>query len=325
NDLYRITNPKKLICFEDQKFTEIKSLGSLRIVALGGSSVQFLGLGEHFDILERDLLEEFKGKYKRVEIINAGGASYGTGRLVLVLKEMLQYDPDMVLLYAGHNEFEELAQLKLVKVGYVRFMDFMSNFAIYRFFRDRLTDVWISILENEHNKRLLSMYDPVIQPAWHHNFTEEEDLDRMEAYENNLSLIINICQKNGISLVIGTVSSNLVMPFLPEKERKEYYVVYGLIKKKEYKEALKTAREILKATPGRHQSSDLENEIIRKLSKKHNILLADVEQKIMDNEPHGIPGEKLFADHCHLNKKGNVLLIETYKDSIIEIVEDEQR
>ncbi|MDP8299218.1 MAG: hypothetical protein P9L88_04880 [Candidatus Tantalella remota] len=45
NDLYRITNPKKLICFEDQKFTEIKSLGSLRIVALGGSSVQFLGLG----------------------------------------------------------------------------------------------------------------------------------------------------------------------------------------------------------------------------------------------------------------------------------------
>ena len=35
-----------------------------------------------------------------------------------------------------------------------------------------------------------------------------------------------------------------------------------------------------------------------------------------DAEPHHIPGETLFNDHCHLNEKGNEILLQTFFDKM---------
>jgi hypothetical protein len=43
------------------------------------------------------------------EVINCGGVSYGSWRLVAVLKEVLQYAPDLIILATGENEFLEIA------------------------------------------------------------------------------------------------------------------------------------------------------------------------------------------------------------------------
>ncbi len=85
-----------------------------------------------------------------------------------------------------------------------------------------------------------------------------------------------------------------------------------------WEEGLALAREILANASPRHQSSDQENRVIRQVTAKWGIPLADVEAAVIAREPHGIPGETLFSDHCHLNEKGNRILMETYLPKIVE-------
>ncbi|HRZ16716.1 MAG TPA: SGNH/GDSL hydrolase family protein, partial [Candidatus Hydrogenedentes bacterium] len=67
----------------------------------------------------------------------------------------------------------------------------------------------------------------------------------------------------------------------------------------------------------RHQSSDLENAILRELAAENGVPLADVEAAVIAAEPHGVPGETLFNDHCHLNPAGNALLVRVYEKEIL--------
>ena len=40
-------------------------------------------------------------------MINAGGISYASYRMVPLIKEALRFRPDLVVIYTGHNEFLE--------------------------------------------------------------------------------------------------------------------------------------------------------------------------------------------------------------------------
>ena len=42
---------------------------------------------------------------RAVEAVNASGVSYAMHRLNLVLDELVAYEPDLVIVYSGHNEF----------------------------------------------------------------------------------------------------------------------------------------------------------------------------------------------------------------------------
>ena len=44
---------------------------------------------------------------RRFEVVNCGGISYASYRLVPILEEVLGYEPDLIILYTGHNEFLE--------------------------------------------------------------------------------------------------------------------------------------------------------------------------------------------------------------------------
>ncbi len=44
---------------------------------------------------------------KPIEVINVGGISYASYRIAAILDEVLQHEPDLVVIYMGHNEFLE--------------------------------------------------------------------------------------------------------------------------------------------------------------------------------------------------------------------------
>jgi len=312
---YWVTNPNKTMTFRNQEFSEAKSPNHCRIVALGGSSVY--RLDERLPSLERDLQERFKHKYDKIEIINAGARSYGSGRLMIVLREMLQFDPDIVLLYSGHNEFEDMEQLELSGLKYVPLMRLMSKSAAFRFCRDRITDGWVSVLEDERNRGILSRSRVWARRMGTRPLTPEQKDRIMRAYESNLSIMIDLCKESGVTLVMGTVPSNLYMYLSPVQRRTGCSKVHD---RQEYERVMQMAQEQLKSAPERQQSSDIENGIIRKLSEEHGIPLADVEQAVIDREPHNIPGEEYFLDHCHLNKEGNSIWVDTYKKILIDVL-----
>lgn len=103
------TAPGKLIWFNPQDFKLEKGPSTFRIFTLGGSTTYgrpFLD-ATSFSGWLRVLLGRIPESSKRYEVINAGGISYASYRVVIILEELLQYDPDLFIIYTGHNEFLE--------------------------------------------------------------------------------------------------------------------------------------------------------------------------------------------------------------------------
>ncbi len=102
------TKASKLEFFNPQSFAATKPPGSYRVFTLGGSTTagrpyddkvafgRWLQL--YLDAAEPDRVHE---------VINAGAISYASYRIALLMKEIVRYQPDLLVVYTGHNEFLE--------------------------------------------------------------------------------------------------------------------------------------------------------------------------------------------------------------------------
>ncbi len=316
-----ITHPGKAINFRPQQFRLSKPKDCLRVFFLGGSSVFNLsgdGIPE-FPRCTMDLLharlKEVVGDGKSVEIINAGGNSYGTHRLVRVASEVLEYQPDLLLVYSGHNEFQEVEQLALARPEHVRLQRILYGSAFCRFLRDRFASVQMARLRSR-NEEILSNPNPntiktVLSPV-----SPEEMEERMQAYRNNIALIVSACQARGVSIVLGRVASNYWDPAHPFPECWEEVKTYYA--EGRYTEGYALVRKGFAEMLVRHQASEVENGLLREVAEEYGVPLADVWSAVEKAEPHGVPGETLFYpyDGCHLNAEGNRVLVEVFAERV---------
>lgn len=107
-----VTRPDKLAFFNPQEFPRDKESGTpsgtLRIFVLGGSTTYGRPYDDRVSFarwLERYLDAAEPGR--RHEVINAGGISYASYRIARLMRELLRHEPDVFVLYTGHNEFLE--------------------------------------------------------------------------------------------------------------------------------------------------------------------------------------------------------------------------
>lgn len=96
------------VLFEKQMFAATKPADGFRIFCLGGSTVR----GRPYTTqtaFPRWLQLELSARdpAHTYEVINCGGLSYASYRLAHILQEVLTYDPDLIIIATGHNEFLE--------------------------------------------------------------------------------------------------------------------------------------------------------------------------------------------------------------------------
>ena len=102
------TSDDKLNLFNPQSFPVEKAEGTTRIFCMGGSTT----FGRPFDDATsfcgwmRVLLPAIDPS-RRWEVINAGGVSYSSYRVALLMEELIRYQPDLFIIYSGQNEFLE--------------------------------------------------------------------------------------------------------------------------------------------------------------------------------------------------------------------------
>ncbi|MBW7997277.1 MAG: tetratricopeptide repeat protein [Candidatus Glassbacteria bacterium] len=103
------TAENKLSLFNPQRFPRRKEPGTFRIFTLGGSTTYGRPYADQTSFAGwlRVLLEKSGEEERNYEVINAGGVSYASYRVVKVLEELLDYEPDLFVVYTGHNEFLE--------------------------------------------------------------------------------------------------------------------------------------------------------------------------------------------------------------------------
>lgn len=102
------TADNKISLFNQQEFPKAKGADTYRIFCMGGSTtygrsyrdpVSFCGW------LRAYLKAADPGR--DWQIINAGGISYASYRVAKLMSELLQYQPDLFIVYTGQNEFLE--------------------------------------------------------------------------------------------------------------------------------------------------------------------------------------------------------------------------
>ncbi|MEE2843310.1 MAG: hypothetical protein VX761_02250, partial [Planctomycetota bacterium] len=103
------TSQNKALYFGTQRFTPEKRETDYRMFFLGGSTVR----GRPFTVdtafakwVELELNARSRND-TTYQSINCGGLSYASYRLTRINQEILQYDPNLVVLATGHNEFLE--------------------------------------------------------------------------------------------------------------------------------------------------------------------------------------------------------------------------
>jgi tetratricopeptide (TPR) repeat protein len=102
------TAPGRLGHFNLQRFDRVKPAGTQRIFCLGGSTTYGRPYDDRTSFCGwlRDLLPRVDPT-RRWEVINAGGISYASYRITNLLGELVGYQPDLFIVYTGHNEFLE--------------------------------------------------------------------------------------------------------------------------------------------------------------------------------------------------------------------------
>src|SRR5205085_3098240 len=94
--------------FQPDGFAAEKSANEFRIFVLGGSTVQ----GRPWSIESSfttwlGLNLDASDASREYQVVNCGGVSYATYRLIPILQEVLKYQPDLIIFCEGHNEFLE--------------------------------------------------------------------------------------------------------------------------------------------------------------------------------------------------------------------------
>lgn len=312
---YRATRPGAW----DSRFATQKKPGTFRVFVLGGSIAQrYMSGQDNLGETLRKVLPKM-----RLEALNCGMAGYDSYREAMVLEEVLQYEPDLIVLMSGHNETAGSPPVPL----------------------------WI--LHAQDRLGRLSAYQALIRRLNpdSHNFTSpEENLKRAASFRENLSGMAEHASKAGVPLLLAVPPLNYRdAPTRVPNETPAFFAgwlswvrrdlagaarvlkgaheaaveahddsasaisLFYLARAQEglgqAEEAAKSYQEALRADhPFGGRCGPVCGETIRQVAVEKGALLADLDAAFRRAAAPGVPGLDMFADTVHWHERFNRLV-----------------
>lgn len=214
-DRYEVVPSRKKF-FADESFPVQKPDDGYRIFCLGGSTVQ----GRPYSIETAfgtwlELALNADDPRREWDVISCGGISYASYRLVPILEECLAYEPDLIVLCTGHNEFLEDRSYDHIKddAGIQRqAMELLARSHLFTLFRRAIHGEENSE-ETEADKPMLpGEVDAMLDYHDSLDVYHRDDAWRagiVKHYEFNLRRMIGLCRQAGVPIVLVRPPVNL--------------------------------------------------------------------------------------------------------------------
>lgn len=219
--VYRIS-PARLASHEShgpepqREFDLEKPEGEFRVFVIGGSSSQGVPYSTRYAFsnwLERRLDAVLPGIDTKV--VNAGMSGYASRRILPIVEEIVQYEPDLLVVYMGHNEWAERMYYEhLLKLDprLFRLLEWAYRTRIYAL-ASRILDLEVfqkaPQLDIEMDDNAIQMFGVLRQRASGTNYPTARELAfRDILYEHNLRSIARTMKQEGVDLVLLTLSQN---------------------------------------------------------------------------------------------------------------------
>lgn len=174
-----------------------------RIFCLGGSTTR-----GPFPTLLHELLKRSKVD-KTVEVVNLGIDTFNSYQVLDIVKKLPQYDPDLLIIYTGHNEiYGPVGVASNVALGTSRaVINLILRLREIKIFQ--LANNFYLKLKTPSNQfeRERSPYKMMVNSALapHHPLRGQA----IENFRGNLHEIISIAKRHQIPVILGTIVSNL--------------------------------------------------------------------------------------------------------------------
>ncbi|MEZ6087335.1 MAG: SGNH/GDSL hydrolase family protein [Pirellulaceae bacterium] len=214
-DRYEIAT-EHLNLFSPTSFPAEKPTNTKRIFVLGGSTVQ----GRPYAIQTAfstwlELLLNVADDSFGWEVVNCGGVSYASYRVAALLPEVIEYEPDLIVVYTGHNEYLErvsVGELQSLNRLQATLLSLAERLHVYQLARQSILGTPEPIDSN--TKRLVGETVQALldhQGGLEHYHRDVPSRPRTEAdFVANLESIIDYCRKQDVPLVLCCPARNVI-------------------------------------------------------------------------------------------------------------------
>jgi len=200
---------------QPRSFSPEKKPNTFRIFTLGGSASagwphpQTEG---YSDYLEQALQRAYPERV--IEVVNLGAHAYAAYRVHLILDEVASYDPDMVIIYSGNNEFLEKRTYAITRSGLQHWLAASANHSVvYRVLRGSSLGTLLfpgnTIADSTRQHVAYEQWSKIEQlPLPLRQIPEQLDMVR-EHYEYSIRSMVELAENEGVSVILLTVPVNL--------------------------------------------------------------------------------------------------------------------
>ncbi|MEM9672430.1 MAG: SGNH/GDSL hydrolase family protein [Bacteroidota bacterium] len=311
-----------------EPFLKSKGDNTFRLFVLGASTAvgyPYLHNGSFHRWLQYRLNRTFPDQ--SIEIINLSLTAINSYTVLDFAEQVIDYQPDAVLIYAGHNEY-----YGALGVGSTNAI--ASNSTLVRL-----------VLKSRESRtaQLLTNAFSVFKPAPSKSELQENLMKRMTAeqsipyesdlyqrgiqqYETNMNTALLLLDEAGIPTFISTLVSNEkdLPPFISdstsEKSAKDHYQS-GLdaYRQEDFAIAKQHFVQAKELDMLRFRAPEAVNGIIRELSEQFsNVHLVDTRSHLETKIPHSIIGNELLLEHVHPNLLGYSLVADAFYQKLQE-------
>ncbi|MGK9477240.1 GDSL-type esterase/lipase family protein [Melioribacter sp. OK-6-Me] len=303
-----------------------KKPDAFRVFVLGGSSAQgypFNPMGAFSRYIRKRL--ELVYPQAKIEIVNISMTAVNSYTILDLLPGVLEQKPDLILIYAGHNEYYGALGVGSVESfgtsrNLVKLMLFLNKFKTTQLLRDAVNSI-LSLFSSDDRKSRGTLMSEIAENKLI-PIDSEEYFKGVEQFRNNLDEILQLAKEKGTPVILGKLVCNLKdqKPFASIKYRgnKTAIEIYENAKKELEKNNFSKAESLFVLAKDldalRFRAPQALNEVIDQLGNKYKVAVVPLDSVFNSVSPFKIVGDNLFVDHLHPNLQGYQLIGKSFYD-----------
>jgi tetratricopeptide (TPR) repeat protein len=296
-------------------FDEVKKENSYRVFVMGGSSAAgfpYSPNGAFSRYIRKRLELLYPERY--IEVVNIAMSAINSYALRDMLPGVLEKQPDLIIVYAGHNEYYGALGVGSVEtLGDTRFLVntviWLNRFKTFELLREVVNSVsgLFSSPVKSDGTLMARMSQRQLIP-----FNSEKYFAGINQFEGNLRDILEMAEDNNVPVILGRLVSNL-------KDQKPFESSYNG-KFPPADEIFKLAHDELKSgrlhkadslfrlakdlDPLRWRAPEKINQIIKSLGNEFSYPVVELDSVFNAESVSGVVGDDLITDHLHPNLRG---------------------
>lgn len=302
-------------------FDKVKKTNAFRVFILGESSAAgypYLPIGSFSRYLQKRL--EILYPNSVIEIVNVSMTAINSYALRDMSPGVLEQNPDLVLIYSGHNEYygalgigsmESLGTNRSV----VNLALYLNKYKTVELLRDFIKLVSKMLAKETQNQADGTLMSRIVKDQYI-AFGSELFYKGLSQYENNIRDILKMARENNVPVILGTLVNNLKdqPPFISVTSEKypPADVVYQSAKAELNSGRLNTADSLFRIAKDldvlRFRSTEKMNQLINRLGQEFGCPVVQIDSVFNAVSPYGIVGNNLITDHLHPTLKGYQLM-----------------